>query len=326
MTKQVVHISLKMTLAGIIALFLAYILKIEYYTTAAAIAVLSIQWTKTDFIVIAIKRIISGLFAILLAYLLFNIIDNGFIVFAVFLMIFTTVSWIFKIQEGIVPSIVIVTHFLLVPVINLSFLLEEAAILFIAIGVAFIVNMLYPQFSFRKVTYDLKQVDNIIATELKRIVASLQTGSNNLEMIKAKSKLKQIMTEAKMIDRDVIMRNDHRYITYLYMRNTQLETLELINKHLKLIINNHPYKQKIALFLEKVSDNIAFENRAKELKLELLALRNYFIKVELPKTRTEFEIRAMLFQILNELELFLQLKIDFHYQYPTFNKEDEHEK
>lgn len=320
MTKQVIHISLKMSLAGILALFIAYILNIEYYTTAAAIAVLSIQWTKTDFIIIAIKRIISGIFAILLAVLLFEITDNAFIVFSIFLIIFTTVSWAFKIQEGIVPSIVIVTHFLLVPTITLGFVLEETILLFIAIGVAFIVNMLYPQFSFKKVEYDLRRVDSIISSVLSSIVASLETNTNIVDLIDAKGQLKLIMTEAEMIDRDVIMKNDHRYITYLYMRNTQLETLELINKHLILITNNHPYKQKVANFLKKVSENIAFDNKAKQLITELIELRNYFIEVELPKTRSEFEVRAMLFQILNELELFLQLKIDFHNQYPTFNQ------
>src|SRR5690554_2217635 len=105
MNKQVLHISIKMTLAGVLALFIAYFLNIEYYTTAAAIAILSIQWTKTDFIIIAIKRLISGIFAILLATLLFTLISKSFLVFALFLIIFTVISWLFNIQEGIVPSV-----------------------------------------------------------------------------------------------------------------------------------------------------------------------------------------------------------------------------
>lgn len=320
MIKQVLHISLKMTLAGIIALFIAYVLGIEYYTTAAAIAVLSIQWTKTDFIIIAIKRLISGVFAILLATLLFTVLNNSFIVFAVFLIIFTVISWLFKIQEGIVPSVVIVTHFMLVPQITASFVLEETLLLLIAVGTAFIVNMVYPQYSFKKVRYDLKRVDKIIAYELNNIVLNLEKNEKNVSILESKENFKKIMLEAEMVDRDVLIKNDHRYITYLYMRNTQLETLELINKHLGLIKNDHPYKDIVAKFLNKLSQNIDFDDRASNLKLELESLRKYFIETELPKSREEFEVRAMLFQILNELELFLQLKIDFHNQYPTFNQ------
>ena len=73
MNKQAVNISIKMILAGVITLFVTYLLNIEYYTTAAAVSILSIQLTKRDFITIAIKRIISGIAAILFSALLFMI-------------------------------------------------------------------------------------------------------------------------------------------------------------------------------------------------------------------------------------------------------------
>lgn len=323
MNKQVLHISIKMTLAGVLALFIAYFLNIEYYTTAAAIAILSIQWTKTDFIIIAIKRLISGIFAILLATLLFTLISKSFLVFALFLIIFTVISWLFNIQEGIVPSVVIVTHFLLVPEITKGFVFEETLLLIIAVAVAFIINMTYPQFSFRKVEYDLIKVDKIISNEVFNIVESLEKSNHTYSIKQSKEALKKIMKDAEMVDRDVLMKNDHRYITYLYMRNTQLETLDSINKHLKFIKNDHPYKNMVADFLKTISSNINFYDNASKLMIDLKILRDYFMEAALPKTREEFELRAMLFQILNELELFLQLKIDFHKQYPTFKKEME---
>lgn len=322
MTKQVLHISIKMTLAGAIALIIAYLLKIEYYTTAAAIAILSIQWTKTDFINIAIKRFISGLFAIGLAWLLFKVIDEGFIAFFIFLVIFITLSWSVKASEGIVPSVVIVTHFILIPEITTSFIIEEILIIVIAIGVAFVINMLYPQFSFKTLEYDLLKVDTIISDQLKASANNLINNKNVSSIDQAKQALRKIMDEAEMVDKDVLIKNDHRYITYLYMRRTQLETIELINRHLKLIEHDHEYKTKIAKYIDKISDNINFNDNATNLMEELYTLRSYFMKAELPKTRDEFETRAMLFQILNELKLFLQFKIDFHEQYPTFNQKE----
>jgi len=40
----------------------------------------------------------------------------------------------------------------------------------------------------------------------------------------------------------------------------------------------------------------------------------------LPETREEFEVRAMLYQILNEIESFLMVKVQFHHLYPEFNQ------
>lgn len=318
---KLIHISIKMTLAGVIALFLAYFMGITYYTTAAAISILSIQWTKRDFINIAFKRLISGVLAIILSAILFYYIGNTFWAFALFLVVFTNLSWIFNAPEGIVPSVVVVTHFLLVSSITVSFVLEEILLLLIAIIVAFVINMLYPQFSFNRMQKDLLLVDGIIESELSKVALNLKDNTclpNQMEP--AKKALKVIMDKARMVDRDIIMQNDHRYITYLYMRNTQLDEVIKINNHLCKITSNHPYKDEIADFLLKLSQNISFGDKASKLLEELNNLKQFFINSELPKSRDEFETRAMLFQIVNEIDAFLQLKINFHNQYPTFNK------
>lgn len=323
MNSKLLHISIKMTLAGVIALSIAYFLNLTYYTTAAAIAILSIQWTKRDFINIAVKRLISGVFAILLSAFLFHYIGNSFWVFALFLVIFTNVSWFFKVPEGIVPSVVLVTHFLVVKSITPSFILEEFILLLVAIGVAFFINMFYPQFNLKEMKENLHTVDKIIEDEVKSIAENLKHQRCEINKgLKVKAKLDNIMDNAKMVDRDIIMQNDHRYITYLYMRNTQLDLLLTINNHLCKIQQYHPYTYKIADFLKLISENISFSDKASDLSVELNSLKNFFISSELPKTRQDFEVRAMLFQIINEIESFLNLKINFHKKYPTFNKHE----
>lgn len=320
MKVKLLNISIKMTLAGVIALFIAYFLGITYYTTAAAIAILSIQWTKRDFINLAIKRLISGVVAIALSALLFHFLGNSFWVFAIFLVIFTNLSWFFNAPEGIVPSVVVVTHFLIVTPITIVFIFEEVLLLVVAIGVAFIINMIYPQFNLNKMEEDLFTVDNIIKNEVKSLADNLR--ANNCEInkgTKVKQEMKVIMDNAKMVDRDIIMQNDHRFITYLYMRNSQLELILQINNHLCRIEEDHHFKSEIADLLELISENISLDDKASVIINDLDSLKEFFIKSNLPKTRAEFEARAMLFQIVNEIESFLNQKIRFHEQYPTFS-------
>ncbi|MDY0278489.1 MAG: aromatic acid exporter family protein [Acholeplasma sp.] len=319
MKTKVLNIAFKMIAAGLIALAIGKILNLQYYTTGAAIAILSIQWTKRDFIVIAIKRIISGLIAIFLAALLFYFTGQNIWMFGLFLILFILGSWLLNAPEGIVPSLVLVSHFL-INKITWEFVLNEVLLLVVAILVAFIVNMLYPQKALDEMKDSLKKVDSLIELEINKIIDKLKNKDSN-DRFDSSNEMKQIMSNAQMIDRDIIMQNDHRYITYLYMRNMQLSVLENIYNNVKKLDVKHEYQDIITDFSVKVSKNIGFTDKASELKVELSKIEDFFIKSELPKNRKEFEIRARLFQVLNEWDSFLNLKIEFHQKYPNFTME-----
>jgi uncharacterized membrane protein YgaE (UPF0421/DUF939 family) len=57
--------------------------------------------------------------------------------------------------------------------------------------------------------------------------------------------------------------------------------------------------------------NIHEDNDCVELINKLALLRKDYEMMELPKNRTEFENRALLFQFLNDLEDFLIVKKEF---------------
>lgn len=320
---KILNISFKMILAGIITLVLAYFLGIRYYTTAAAIAILSIQWAKRDFISIAARRLASGIVAIALSSLMFYFLGQTFVVFSVFLIIFILGSWIFAVPEGIVPSVVLVSHFFTVEKLTWEFIGEESSLLIIAVGVAFVINMLYPQSTIKNMKLNMLKVDGIVEEEVINLKKKLLGEVNTHTIETSKNELKSIMDEARMIDRDIILQNDHRYITYLYMRNMQLNVLSDIASSITYVTENHPYREIVANFIDKISKNISIKNRASVLKEELQELKAFFVTTELPKTRKEFEVRAILFQIIKDIEMFLDLKIDFHNKYPNFIEKDD---
>jgi uncharacterized membrane protein YgaE (UPF0421/DUF939 family) len=67
----------------------------------------------------------------------------------------------------------------------------------------------------------------------------------------------------------------------------------------------------IAVFTLRLSNSIHEYNTAVGLLKRLQDLRESFKSMDLPKTREEFENRAMLYQFLNDLEQFLMIKNDF---------------
>ena len=192
---------------------------------------------------------------------MFYLLGQTFLVFAIFLIIFIFASWFFNASEGIVASVVLVTHFLIVSEITFAFILEEILLLLIAISIAFLINMLYPELTKTSIKRSLLEVDAIIEDELINIVNIL----NNKESKKSvdyQKELDKIMYDAKLIDRNIIIQNDHRYVTYLYMRNMQLQTLFKIENNIKQIKIIHKYQNLIANFVRKVSENISFNNNA----------------------------------------------------------------
>ena len=67
----------------------------------------------------------------------------------------------------------------------------------------------------------------------------------------------------------------------------------------------------ISEFTRKVSDSIGVDKLYQEVLIELERVRGVFESMPLPKTRVEFESRAMLFQFLNDIEEFLEIKRDY---------------
>ena len=67
----------------------------------------------------------------------------------------------------------------------------------------------------------------------------------------------------------------------------------------------------MADFVEKIANEFAEENDVQGLLEELEALKESYTVSELPKSREEFENRAMLYHIMEDLKVFLQIKREF---------------
>ena len=69
----------------------------------------------------------------------------------------------------------------------------------------------------------------------------------------------------------------------------------------------------LSAFTEEVAVDIYEENDCIVLIDRLSDLKKEYKEMELPKSREEFENRALLFQFLNDLEDFLVIKRDYKF-------------
>lgn len=326
-SKRHFHASIKMFIVGTIGTIIAYHLNIGNYLTSGVIAILSIHLTKYDSFQNAVKRLTSGVYAIILSVLFFHFISKEFhlLAYLLILIIFPLTSHMFKIQVGIVPSLVLVTHFLLSSQITPIFILEEVGILVIAITVASLINLFYPLFGYEDIDLHLDDIDKLISNYIIVIASVLDDFDNNYEdALKLKEnleiKIELTIDEIDSYYKDKILDNTKTYLDYLYMRNTQIFHINNIYKLIDNIeIDFKDIASPLVSYIKDLSLDISRNNKAiiQLEKLDLL-LDYYRNETSLPKTRDEFETRALLYQMIYELKSLLEVKIRFHDKHQDF--------
>ena len=107
------------------------------------------------------------------------------------------------------------------------------------------------------------------------------------------------------------LRDENIYFHYFKMREKQFEIIERILPIVTSITRTVKQGNMWADFLEELSENIKPENTAQIFIEKLNEMKKEFEEMDLPKTREEFEIRAALLQLTNEMNRYLIIKSSF---------------
>jgi uncharacterized membrane protein YgaE (UPF0421/DUF939 family) len=320
--KGYIHTTIKMGVAGIITILIANAIGLDYAITGGILAILSIQQTKKDSVSLAVKRVISATIGLLFASLVFVIFGYHLWVFLAFMVLFILGSFYIKLPEGIIATLVLASHLLIFGSFSWIFLGQEFLLIATAIIVALCVNIIYPQNSHKVLLSYIEKIDRLIADHLFMLSLFLKDlKTPDLYMTHYKhinSSIKETLKKAELTDKDILFDNDHRYLTYLYMRRTQMKQINKMYEVAGKIKSHHENILLISKYIHQLSFDIGCFDRASGQLEKLFELLTQVKNQPLPKTRDEFETRAILFQIVNELEDFLQTKITFHQQFPMY--------
>lgn len=311
----ILHNSVKMTSAGLLSILIAQFIGLEYAITAGILAVLSIQKTRTDSILIAGKRLLGSLLALSLSSIIFIIIGYNIWVFTLFTALFILLSFLLKISEGIVPSLVLVGHVLNYGVFSYAPLLNGLALIIVAIVVALSLNLVYPMNTKKHLNQHKNHMDKFIKSDLKTISEILKNTTDSYfyeEHKRIKDMIDNILEKSQTLDKDLLFDKEKPLIKYIRMRYTQMYRLSRIVELAKEIKSKHPYMLKIAEYIYNLHSDIGESDQASKQKNYLHEMLKDFRKKPLPKTREAFETRAILYQMIFELEGFLNVKIDYH--------------
>lgn len=306
--------TLKSSIGAVISITIATLVGLDSAASAGINTILSVQNTKRKSFILAYKRILSAMIALLVCSLLFILFGFTTIVFGLFLFVYITLVSKINLSEGIIVGAVLALHVLSAKQITTVLITNEILLVLIGVIVALIVNLYFPSLK----TQLLKE-QNHIESKMKEIINDMAYALENqivsINEDKLFKSLKDLLLEAHrsayLHMNNYFFSTENYFLQYMEMRLRQYEVLQHMRKHFKHLYMTVEQTKIISKFTYKVSEELNFDNDGSSLITELDEMTNKFSEMNLPESRIEFRHRAMLFQFLNDLKEFIYIKYEF---------------
>ena len=297
-----------------LAIFIANISGLNYVSSAGIITLLSIQDTKKSTIKIAVKRLVAFVLAMLISFMVLKTFGFGIIALISYLSVFVSICMAFGLNEGLSPCTVLVTHIMSEKNINFDIVKNEALLMLIGTSVGIILNMYMPR-NLKHIREYQAKIENEIKNILNILVRFLNDESGRTSLEYDFLSLEKIIDSAiskSYIDKDNILSYDLKYfIDYMEMRKSQIMALRYIFEQGKAIKTRPEQARDIADLIYNLIPKLHESNNAMNALMDLYLVKEKMKNSDLPKTRVEFEDRAIIYSMVVNFEQFLEIKREF---------------
>ncbi|WP_078552960.1 aromatic acid exporter family protein [Bacillus alkalicellulosilyticus] len=302
--------TIKTAVGAGIAIGLAQVLNLDFYASAAILAILCISVTRKKSLELSWERFLACIVGLAMGALFFEVIGYNPIALAILLLLFIPLAVKLKTKEGIVTSSVIILHLYTLETVSVAIILNELLLIIIGIGVALLMNLYMPS-----VEKDLHTYQEQIEANFKTILFEMSHYLRHEEKLWDGKEVTETYTiiqtgkdiALKNIENHVVRFQDE-YYHYFKMREKQFEIIERILPFVSSVQEKVIQADTLADYFEELSQAVTPKNRGPHFLVKLEEMRVDFREMELPKTRKEFETRSALRYIMHELEQYLLIK------------------
>lgn len=304
----------KISFGCISAYLLAETFHLSYSTSVITITLLSILNTRKETLKIAWKRVLAFCFAVFTALLLFPLLNYSPLSIFLYLLVYYPVCQIGKFTEGFSMSTVLILHLWKAQAIQLTAIQNEAYLMALGILMSFLMNLYMPS-RIHLIRAAQSEIETQFSVVLRAMSKSIFQNKENEIIMKTlgtlKATLSEALTHAAYTENNELFHDMSYYSLYLNMRKEQYELLVRIARNLPRLHESYSQTASVASLLHMTADSMNEYNNAEELLYSLSEMRTVFRNAPLPATRDEFESRAVLYEIVNELQEMLLLKLKF---------------
>lgn len=315
--------TIKIVLATVISIWIAQAFDLLNPYSAGVIAILSVLDTRRDTLITATARFGSTILAFIIGTVIFAWLGFTVVAFGLYLIIYIPLAYRLRLQAGIVPCSVLVTHFILAESTSWQWQANGLSLMAIGLVVALIFQIWMPSYEKQltklkeDIEIQMRQTLKLMGDELLDPVAVVP------EVIQGCRWIDQLLKRMNQLalsefDNQLFSESDY-YLRYVKMRQEQIQIMQQmigVLSNMELSTQANPV---VAHLYHETAEQFHEHNTGIRLLEDISELYGYFRDSDLPKTRVEFESRAMLFQLLTDFERFLEVKRDFFIELDPMN-------
>lgn len=298
----------KLSLGSSLAIFIAWLLDLDYYTFAGIITLLTVKNTKRETIKGALGKVYGFILCTIFSYICFNIMGYNLFGFSSYICIIIFICFLFKIQEVIAMCVVISSHYFIESAITIPWIVNEAGLFIIGAGIGVIINLYMPS-NINKIYEGQKKMQDEVSSVLVDIAYIIANPMEPNTFDKDLNKLSNLIEKNISIAYDIINNNllsDTRFfLDHMEIIKNQRDLLKSLYEQVYQLTYVPEQAYIISQFIYKIGNTSYSIEKVNLLLDELDKLIINMKKEPLPTDRIEFENRAILFLCLIELEKFL---------------------
>lgn len=310
--REHVIMGVKVALGASAAIGLSLLLGLEYAATAGIITVLSLMGTKRETLRIALGRLMALAAGTAIAFLCYSLLGYGLAGFTAYLFLFAVLCYTCRWGYAVPMVSVLVSHYMAAGHMGAAMLLNEGLLFLIGTGVGVTVN-LHLRPDEEAMQRHLMTVDELMRSAMHAV----SRGPEALPY--ARQLLDALKRELTMAEQLAVDNADNTFgdaplypVRYVQMRANQRKILSQIAHAMAEVNPATPQHGDVCVLLRRVAEEYSRENDVSAL---LAAVKDVLADMrtqELPRSREEFESRAVLYYVLLRTEDFLLLKRQFY--------------
>ncbi|MEK8127060.1 aromatic acid exporter family protein [Paenibacillus filicis] len=301
---------IKTAVAVILAIMIAQATGLASPLSTGLLAVLGVDVTKKRSIATSVQRIVASVFGLLLSVGLFVWLGYHVWVIGIYILLLYPILNRLKLKDGIVTSSVVMFHLYAARAVSFELVVNEVALLVVGLGTATLINVLYMPREDRQLLQYRLELEALFSRILIQLSLHLRdTGHvwDGKELLDSEELLKRAAEAAMRKTENSLSQDRADWSVYFYMRERQLEGIGRMSQLVARVYQNLPHANLLAVIFEGLSEDVKVAHYTGRTERELERLEAQFREMELPRTREEFEVRAALLQLIEELKVFLSV-------------------